>query len=125
MNHPNFSDVFTQGAQMAPTRGAGVRMVVRGGGQLTLPSGVLAIGDPLDPSSISRVDRVMQPGAYPVDVALAETEGGRLRLAAARVSFSTEAVRDWVPVAFFGNTHVFGTSRYGVFLPAEALESLI
>ena len=67
-------------------------------GRLRLPSGRLVAADAMVEPALPAFDRVVEPGEYPVHLAIAHfRKGGDQRIAAAWVVLSSNPIARWVP----------------------------
>lgn len=133
MVHSPFGDAFIEGARFADERGVPIAMSGCIVGELRVPSGRIAVGDPFTTSFGGPppvLARRAPKGRFPVELAIARFENGDARVACARVRFAGDgapAVR-WEPAGFEGDAPPEGDAipGYGVdagmgcFFDAEA-----
>ena len=104
-------------------------------GRLRLPSGRVVGADAMVEPTLPPFDRAVEPGDYPVQLAIAHfRKGGDQRIAAAWLVFSSNAIARWVPTALdatarrrprAGEPAAYGVdSGTGSFLSPEAAASM-
>jgi len=104
-------------------------------GRLRLPSGRIVAADAMVEPTLPAFDRAVEPGEYPVHLAIAHfRKGGDQRIAAAWLVFSSKAITRWVPSGLEatargqpkpGEAAAYGVdSGTGSFLSPEAAASM-
>ena len=103
-------------------------------GRLRLPTGRIVAGDPLADPGVQPFARTLEPGEYPVRLAIGRLASGEELLAAAWVAFSDAPVVTWLGATFKGSgtTPKFGKaiahivdSGHSAFLSPEAATVLV
>jgi hypothetical protein len=104
-------------------------------GRLRLPSGRIVAADAMVEPTLPAFDRAVEPGEYPVHLAIAHfRKGGDQRIAAAWLVFGSNAIARWVPTRLDatarrqpkpGEPAAYGVdSGTGSFLSPEAAASM-
>jgi hypothetical protein len=108
--HTDFAAAFTDGARFESRHGARYQVRVTGFGSLAVPTGAVTFGYPYAPDRIPQLTRTILPGHYPLELALAASDGSE-EPAAVRLRVSEAAVASWEPAV--SNSGSFGTDIGG------------
>ena len=108
--HTDFEAAFTDSAGFRSRSGHRYSIRVRPIGSLSVPTGALAVGYPYVPDHAQRLARIVPPGRYPSELAVAVHDGSE-EPAAVRLRLSSASAVTWEPA--LSTTGVFGTDIGG------------